>query len=153
MAKKEMIVDKEVLSKALKSFELEKKIYSPELSGILKMPEEMCYVKIRGASLEDHIKARDLSGNSMRLLSEIIPLIKEKTKLVDLEDLKKRYARLETSEKTVLILTIFHRCVLEPEFEYEEVVELSKKVPAFVDNIAHEALSMTSLEERENGDR
>ena len=150
MAKQEVILDKGVLSKAIENFVLERKMYAPELEMLLEVPKEMCYIKIRGASLEDHIRARELSNASLRLLTELSNNIEGK-QLIDPEEVKNRYFNPEISEKTVLILNIFHRCVVEPKFEYEEVVELSKRAPEFVDRIAGEALEITSLEAQENG--
>ncbi len=147
---KEVILDKEVFTKAAEEFVLEEKIYSPELSEFLNVPKENCYIKIKGASLEDHIRARELSNASLRLLTELSNSIEGK-QLIDPEEVKNRYFNPEISEKTALIQHIFHRCVIDPKFALEEVIKLSELIPEFVDKIAGEALEITSLEAK-NGD-
>ena len=142
---KEVILDKELFTKAAEEFVLEEKIYSPELSEFLNTPKEECYIKIKGASLEDHIRAREMSGASMRMLVELSNAIEGK-QLIDPQEIKKKYFNPEVSEKTALILHIFHRCVMKPKFSFEEVIKLSELIPEFVDRIAGEALEITSLE-------
>ncbi len=145
MEKQEIILNKEVFAKAVEGFVLEEKIYAPELSGFLNVSKENCYIKIKGASLEDHIRTREMSGAAMRMIVELSNAIEGK-QLIDPEEVKRKYFNPEVSEKTTLILHIFHQCVMEPKFSFEEVLKLSELIPEFVDKIAGEALEITSLE-------
>jgi len=143
---KEVIVDKEKLLKAVESFELEKTIHVPELSSLLNLPEEECYLKVKGASFEDHIRAMELQKQPYRMVRNLVDKLKENPSSQDAVNLGKLFLDPEISEQTVFDLTIFQRCVIEPKLTFEEVVELSKVAPEVINRVTSEIIQITSVE-------
>lgn len=142
----EKVVSKDKLLEAVKSFKLEKEIKVPELAKHLNLPEDECIFKIKGASFEDHIRAVELQKQPYRFVREILSKIKEGYTLEQLADLEEKFLNPETSEQTIFDLTMFQRCVLEPGFSFEEVVELSKVVPELINRVTTEIVNITSVE-------
>lgn len=53
----EVMLDKDLLMEKVQVFDLRRTVPVPELSEFLDVPKEECNLIVRGASLEDHIKA------------------------------------------------------------------------------------------------
>ena len=143
---KEKIVlfDKKKLMEKVESFELRKEILVPELSAFLNLPEDECKLIVRGASLEDHIRAADISESHIKLISNALKIMST-GKDVSVDSLKEGFLQ-QVNNKIAFDIIIFQRCVEEPFFELDEVVKLSSVVPGFVNKIAKIALGITDME-------
>ena len=145
-AQKEVLINKEALLNYTNSFEIYRDIHLPELSKILGVPENECKIKVKGASLDDHITAGDLSRLPFQILQYVSKKIEEEDyesiRKLNEEELNKRF-----NQKTLFEIHLFKRCVIDPVFTVDEVMKLSEVLPEVVNKVTNEILKMTSLEE------
>lgn len=140
----EVMLDKDLLMEKVKVFDLRRTIPVPELSEFLDVPKEECNLIVRGASLEDHIRAGDIGKGHGQIFGKALEMLKEGGTVIPVE-IEKQMASL-LSEKVAFDITIFQRCVEEPEFELQEVIKLSTVIPEVINKIAGVALGITDLE-------
>jgi len=83
-------------------------------------------LKVKSASLDDQIRAQELSTSSF---------------------VKSMFEKSKENEKTfhpkaLFEIDIFHKCVIEPEFTMEEVIKVSKSYPELVNKVCAFALGI-----------
>lgn len=83
-------------------------------------------LKVRSASLDDQIRAQELSTSSF---------------------IKSMFEKSGENEKTfhpkaLFEIDIFHKCVIEPEFTMEEVIKVSKVYPELINKVCTFALGI-----------
>jgi len=145
----EKIVDKNLLIQKIDSFRKEKYIHVPELAGLVGLPEEECLIKIRGASLEDHLRANELKKQPYLFMQSLIMKMKRGYLFEEISQLAHLYVNPEISEVVVFELTLFQRCVLEPAFTMEEVVRISEVAPGVINKVVAEIVELTALPYKE----
>lgn len=120
----------------------------PELIGKLGFKEDVVPIlKIKAASLDDHLRARTIIERASIMALKIIESLEknELHKMFDLEAINKEL-RDPVNEKAFLEVSIFHRCVVKPKFTMKESYRLSQVMPEVVNRVANRALEMSSLE-------
>lgn len=139
----EIVLDKEQLFKKIQSFENIQEIECPELNGFMKGGiNGNVILKVKSATLDDHIQARELATNNMFLLKEVVDKIRQDKK-IDIQKILKIVETKEPHSKTEFELQIFHRCVVEPTFDMEEARQLSEVMPTLINRVAKFALSIS----------
>lgn len=83
-------------------------------------------LKVKSASLDDQIRAQELSTSSF---------------------VKSMFEKSEKEEesfhpKALFEIDIFHKCVIEPKFTMEEVIKVSKTYPELVNKVCTFALGI-----------
>lgn len=141
-----VLVEKAKLLEYIKDFEAVRELPVPELAKILKVKDPI--LKVKGATLDDHIKARELSSGPMIMLGELFNMM-QKGESPDLAVLRKKLVNEGRHPKTNFELRIFHTCVVEPQFSMGEVVNLAEVMPGVVNRVVSFALGITG--EKENG--
>jgi len=48
--------------------------------------------------------------------------------------------------KTFLVISLFHRCVVKPEFTMRQAVRISEALPEVINRVAARALELSSLQ-------
>lgn len=140
--KKRVIAKKEVIAERVKERKLVKFYPVPEFKMNGK---EITGFKVKMASLDDQLKARDLSEAPNRLVIRLLKMIKENQENIselDLGEFRKQLYYDDMHPKTIQTCEIFQRCVMEPSFEINEVFELSETHPDLVNNVAAFALGV-----------
>lgn len=127
-----VVVDKELLMKKLDSFE---SIHDVEVPEFQKDGERIPIFKVRKASLDDQINARELSTKPVMALGRIAKAVKD-GKQIDSEFIQSvMLQRLPVNEKTLMEINLFSNNVLEPKFTVEDALKLSKSHPKLVNRI------------------
>lgn len=106
------------------------------------------YFRVRLASLDDQIKARHLASAPISAMIKMYQRIVDGTNLSK-EELVKDIIISGLHPKTVLTMSIFIRCVIEPVFTPEEVIELSKTYPDLVNRVVLFALGSNTSEAKD----
>ena len=144
---KRVIAKKDIITEAIKGYEKIRMCPVPEFKK--EGDKEVPHFKIKMASLDDQIYARQLSEHPHRVMVKFLEMYRD-NKLNDLnyEEFRKAIYYDDVNPKTIQICNIFQRCVLEPEFKISEVMELAETHPDLVNRIASFALG---VEEKEDG--
>jgi hypothetical protein len=108
--------------------------------------EEIPHFKVKMATLDDQIQSRHLSEHPTRLLASVLKKVMKGEK-VDVKSLREDIYR-DVHPKTLLTCFIFQRCVLNPKFNIDQVIELSETHPDLVNNVATFALGVKEGEEK-----
>jgi len=146
MATKKVIAKKDRITKTIKEHDKVKFYPVPEFSENGVIPN----FKVKMASLDDQIKAHDLSLAPNRLLLRLMTMMRDNQE-IDYADFRKQLYFDDLHPKTIQACEIFQRCVLQPKFKLEEVMELAETNPELVNNIAAFALGVE--EGAEDGNR
>jgi hypothetical protein len=147
MATKRVIAKKDSIRKAIKEFDQIKFYPVPQFEKNGVIPN----FKIKMASLDDQIKAHELSQAPNRLLIRLLKSMKDNEE-VDYDEFRKQLYYDDLHPKTLQVCDIFHRCVLQPKFKITEVMELAETHPELVNDIAAFALGVEE-EGEEDGRR
>jgi hypothetical protein len=143
---KRVIAKKSTITKAIKEFEKIKYYPVPEFKD--GNGEVIPRFKVKMASLDDQVQSRHLVEHPSRVLVRVMKQVADGEK-IDAEKLKEDIYK-DVHPKTLLTCFIFERCVLQPKFKIEEVIELSETHPELVNDVAAFALGVEEGEE--NGD-
>lgn len=117
----------------------------PELEGKFGMPKgKIPYIKVKPASLDDHLSVQTIQKQTAVIISKIL----EYTRKGSLPDMKYFIDGItqESSIKTLLEISIFKSCCIEPKFSHKDAVRISEILPEVVNRVAKRALSLSSLE-------
>jgi hypothetical protein len=116
--KEKIVLNKEKFLSVINNFDSTQDFEITELKNIP-------ILKVKSASLDDQIRARELSSSSF------VKAMFEKNKKEN-----------NFHPKTVFEIDIFHKCVIEPEFTMEEVIKVSKKYPELINKVCAFALGI-----------
>jgi len=130
---KRVVIDGSLVKRYAENLQKEYELEVPELGGILNFdPGEVPILKVRMASLDDHIKAQKLASAPAQLLYKIAEKINNGED-VTIDDV------ITTSEgidpKTYFELELFCRCVIDPKFEMFDVIKISEALPDFINRV------------------
>jgi hypothetical protein len=139
MATKRIIAKKSVISTQAKKRNQTRFYSVPELkeNGNKDIP----VFKVKTASLDDQIKAHELSQAPNRLMIRFMESMRD-GKEIDYAEFRKQLYYDDLHPKTVQACEIFQRCVLQPKFKINEVFKLSETHPDLVNDIAAFALGV-----------
>lgn len=115
--KEKVILNKEKFLNIINEFDSVRDFEITELKNI-------SILKIKSASLDDQIRAQELSISS--ITKNIFQKNEEKT----------------FHPKTLFEIDIFYRCIIEPKFTMEEVVRISKVCPELINKVCTFALGI-----------
>ena len=107
-------------------------------------PDEKRVIKVKGASLNDHLQCQKLSEQPGLIFGYIMKCSNE-GKQIDQNEILKIVEEERIGDNTVFEISLFQRNVKKPKFKYEEVFELSEKCPELVNKIAIFSLGITSI--------
>lgn len=144
-----VIVQKDLLMSIVDKCDVERVIHIPELNKLFGIPEDECYMRIRGASLEDHLRALEIQKTPYRALREVMLKAKRNAVMSEVLSLGDSFLNPELSERTAFELCIFERCVIEPKLTYSEILKLSTVAPEIVNKVALAAIEITSAEKKD----
>ena len=144
---KRVIAEKAIIAERVEQYDKIKFYPVPEFK---KDGQDIPCFKVKMASLDDQIKALNLSNHANRLTIRLLELFKD-GKPIDYEGFRKQIYYDDLHPKTIQTCELFQRCVMEPSFTIEEVYRLSETHPDLVNNVASFALG--ALEEASNGNR
>ena len=99
-------------------------------------------LKVKGASLDDHIAAQNLSNNTPFILAEIYKKVKN-NETIDYTRIVDDFMSDKMLHNTMFELSLFQRNVLKPKFTYEEVLDISEKIPEFINSVVKFSLGLT----------
>lgn len=149
--RRRVLLNRKNLMVHLKRFSRYRDVEFPELSGKMGFPEDVVPVlKIRAASLDNHIRARTVAERAAIMGMKIVKdttegMKKDVGEFLNIdwitEELKK-----PQNEKTMLEVSLFHRCVVKPKFTMRDAYVISESMPEVVNRVATTALQMSSLE-------
>lgn len=115
--KEKVILNKEKFLNIINEFDSVRDFEITELKNI-------SILKVKSASLDDQIRAQELSISS--ITKNIFQKNEEKT----------------FHPKTLFEIDIFYRCIIEPKFTMEEVVRISKVCPELINKVCTFALGI-----------
>ncbi len=141
-----VIVDVEKLEKFVDDFAVEYELEAPELKEILGLNgNEIPIMKVRPASLDDHIKSQDIVTQTLYKLKILHKELDEKgLNEIDTSE----YEALDDvlDDRTIFEVNLFSSCVIEPKFTPEQVIEMSKVMPDFINKVAAFVTELTNVE-------
>jgi hypothetical protein len=138
MEKPKVTVKKDFITKRIEEYDEIKWYPVPEF----KMDgEEIPSFKVKMATLDDQIKANELSSAPNRLMIRFLKLMREGQE-IDYKEFRKQIYYDDLHPKTVQACEIFQRCVIEPKFKIGEVLKLSETNPDLVNDVAAFALGV-----------
>lgn len=142
-------IDPEKIVQYSKSFDGLLDIEFPELRELLGIAEdEMPVLKIKAASLNDQVRAQTLYEQSAIVAVKMMEWAAAQEKPVDPVGFDKfsKELREPMNAKTFLEISLFHRCVVEPEFTMRQAVRISEAMPEVINRVAIKALELSSLQ-------
>lgn len=151
---KKVVLDADKIKSYVEEFKGTIDVEFPELRGILNMSsEEMPVVTIKAASLDDQLRAQSIYEQTAIRALALVEWANGKDPNSDPIGLEKMMEEIRQPmhHKSFLEISIFHRCVVNPEFTMRQSVKISEVLPEVVNRVATAALEMSSLE-RLNGD-
>jgi hypothetical protein len=98
-------------------------------------------LKVKKASLDDQIQARELSSAYAVKFRALVKEIRSGNYPTE-KKIKEVLSNPDRHEKTELQIAIFERCVVDPKFEYDEIVELNERHPELVNEVCAFALGI-----------
>jgi len=153
METEKIIVSSDILKKEVDKFNKEEVIHVPELNVLFNIPEDECYMRIRGASLEDHLRAIEISKTPYRVLREVLMKAKKGFSLSEIINMGEKVLNPELSEQTAFEICMFERCVIEPKLNYQEILKLSTVAPTVVNKVANKAINITKGTDLKSGEK
>lgn len=108
------------------------------------MPENERILKVKGASLDDHIKCQELSTQQGLLIKYVFDCF-DKNILVDQDKILELINSKKLNDKTLFEISLFEKNVIEPKFTTQEILTMSEKFPEFVNSVANFSLGITEL--------
>lgn len=117
--KEKIILNKEKFLDIIDRFVSVRDFEITELKGVPVL-------KVKSASLDDQIRAQELSTSSFM-----------KSMFEKSGDDEKTF-----HPKTLFEIDVFHKCVIEPEFTMEEVIKVSRKYPELINKVCTFALGI-----------
>jgi hypothetical protein len=142
---KRIYAKKSVINAQVKKYGEIKFYPAPELQE--EGNEDVPVLKVKPASLDDQLKAQELSQAPQRLLVRLLKSAEIGEK-IDMDQIRKHLYYDDLHPKTIQACEIFQRCVLRPKFKIEEVFKLSETHPDLVNDVAAFALG---VEEQKDG--
>jgi hypothetical protein len=141
-----LILDKKKLMEFLGKKRITKDFVLPqewnEYFGFNKNKKRI--IKVKGASLNDHLQCRKLSEQP-GLIPAYINKCSEEGKKVDSNEILRIVNEERIGDNTIFEIGIFQRNVKKPKFKYEEVLELSEKCPQLVNEVVKFSLGITNM--------
>jgi hypothetical protein len=141
-------VDPDKLNQYAESFNGEVDVEFPELREFLGLgEEELPVITIKAASLDDQLRAQALYEQTAVMAIKMMEWAKRGDQ-VDPVGFKKLTKELTEpmNNKTLLEISLFHRCVVKPEFTMRQSVRISEALPEVVNRVAARALELSSLQ-------
>lgn len=141
-------VDPGKLNDYAESFDGEVDIDFPELRDLLGLgEEELPVITIKAASLDDQIRAQSLYEQTAMMAIKMMDWAKrgENIDPVGFDKLTKELTE-PMNNRTFLEISLFHRCVVKPEFSMRQSVRISEALPEVVNRVAAKALELSSLQ-------
>ncbi len=117
--KEKVILDKKKFLAVIDNFD---SIHEFEITELKNIP----VLKVKPASLDDQIRARELSTSSF-----VKNMFGKGDKNIE-----------SFHPKTVFEIEIFNKCVTDPKFTMEEVIRISKKYPELINKVCAFALGI-----------
>src|SRR5210317_605982 len=131
MEKEKVLIDKDKLMNFVGSFEKVHNFPVPELKKILG---KKTVFKVKGASLDDHIRANELASAVPILLSHMVDKL-EKNEPIDNKSFTTMIDKKEIHNSTFFEINLFHKCVIDPKLTISEILELSEVMPELINNV------------------
>ena len=131
-----------------KNFKSEADVEFPELRELFGYSDdEMPVLKIKAASLDDHLRAQSLHERVAILAIKMLEGVRKKDfkDVMNYDEMKKELTA-PVGEKAMLEVSIFHRCVLRPKFSLREAYLISQAFPEVINRVVVKALALSSLE-------
>lgn len=145
---KKVLLNKKSITTYLKKFKKEEDVEFPELAGKLGFDEDKIPVlKIKAAGLDDHLRAKTIIERAAIMAVRIAEAFKanDPTKAINFKEMNEEL-RNPVCQKAFLEVSIFHRCVIKPQFTMKQSYQISQVMPEVVNRVASKALRMSSLE-------
>ena len=101
-------------------------------------------LKVKGATLNDHLQCQKLSEMPGMLFSYITQC-SEKGEKITPEAINKLLTENRMANSTVFEIGLFSKNVIEPKFTVEETITLSEKIPEFVNSVVKFSLGITAI--------
>lgn len=121
----------------------------PELKGQFGCSgDEIPVLKIKAASLDDQIRANTIYEKVAVMAVQMMEgfIKRDPKKILDLEKMAKELNSPNLHEKTHIEVSLFHKCVVQPQFSLLESVKISEALPEVVNRVASIALQLSSME-------
>jgi len=142
---KRVLLDKTIMYEKIKQRIKLFDIPVPELSN-----KGLQIIRVKLASLDDQIKAAELSSASVKAMLKMYRDIKSGD-AVDLAYLSKSIFTSALSPKAEMIISLFSKCVVEPAFTLDDAEALAEAYPDLVNRVVLFALKSNEPEVVENG--
>jgi hypothetical protein len=107
-------------------------------------PDKKRKIKVKGASLNDHLQCQKLSEQPGLIFGYILKCSNE-SKQINPDEILQIVNDDSIGENTIFEIGIFQRNVKDPKFNYEETLSISEKCPQLVNEIAMFSLGITSI--------
>lgn len=137
---KKEVLDRTKILEYVANFDDVRDFEVPELSELLGVENPI--LRVRGATLDDQIKARKLASGPMLLLGEVLNTL-QKGEQIDVRILRKKIVYDGKHPDAEFEIRLFQQCVVEPHFTTAEVVRLSEVMPHIVNRVCTFALGIT----------
>jgi hypothetical protein len=144
-----VVIDPERIVEYSESFESKVDVEFPELREFLGMADnEMPVLKIKAASLNDQVRAQTLYEQAAIVAVRMMEWASNQKGRIDPVgfDQFSKELREPMNAKTHLEISLFHRCVIDPEFTMRQSVRISEALPEVVNRVASKALELSSLQ-------
>ena len=96
---------------------------------------------VKRASLDDQIRARELSSRPIRALTKILAAVRDGKELNEESIHKFLISDDGPHDKTYLEIILFSKCVIKPQFSIKEAHKLSERVPDLINRACVLALN------------
>lgn len=127
-----------------------KSVEFPELRGVCGFKEDaMPIIKIRAASLDDHIRCRQLHHKASIIALRFLDSLRQQ-KPLQMEALQSELND-PVYDKTLFEIALFKRVCVSPKFSMKQSFDISEAMPEVINRVANTALQMSSMETSENG--
>jgi len=107
---------------------------------------EQFILRVKGASLDDHIQCKSLA-NQPGILFSYINKCSEKGEKVDFNKIMEIINSEKIGNSTIFELSVFKRNVVDPKFTFEEILQISEKAPRFINEVVKFSLDLTEIEQ------
>jgi hypothetical protein len=132
---KKVVLDKDALDQFINNFPTEYEFEAPELAELLSITEGVPILKVKPASLDDRIQARKLYSKPLHILHHIAVKVKDGEE-VTVDDFRPPHPEGAIDASAYFEIKIFHKCVIEPKFTMEEVINMSTVFPELINRAA-----------------
>ena len=140
----EVVVDKDKLMEYITHFDKIETMEIPEFRQFLGAEDcdKVPVIKLRGASLDDHMKAQSLNSVPLLIYRFILKRYQE-SKYFDVDKVEEALKDDTLLPNTRFEISLFHRNVIEPNFTMENVIEISEVYPDVVNRVVRRILGIT----------